>query len=294
MRRDRVTTLSTLHFHVQSPSGPEIPVVVEIPHAGIALDAESLAHCIAPAYAIGQDADLFVDELYAETAALGATVLTAELSRYVCDLNRAEDDLDSLTTAQGASVSAPHGVVWRRTTSGRPALVAPLAATEIERRLSAVYRPYHAKLEELLAHKQRKFGFAVLLCAHSMPSTGRMGERRADIVPGSRGRTTAAPAVLASVERTATDFAFDLSHDDPYRGGFTTGHHGRPGDGRHAIQVEIARRMYMEEDALRRKTTFEQARSFCTALVARLGQLTLDDLAEPARGRPVREASAPR
>jgi N-formylglutamate amidohydrolase len=127
-----------------------------------------------------------------------------------------------------------------------------------------------------------------------MPSTGRMGERRADIVPGSRGRTTAAPAVLASVEKTATDFAFDLSHDDPYRGGFTTSHHGRPGDGRHAIQVEIARRMYMEEDALRRKATFEHARSFCTALVARLGQLTLDELAEPTRGRPVREASAPR
>ena len=290
MPRDRVTTPATLHFHVQTPTGPEIPVVVEIPHAGLALDAESLAHCIAPAYAIGQDADLFVDELYAETAALGATVLTAQLSRYVCDLNRSEDDLDSLTTAQGAAVSAPHGVVWRRTTSGRPALVAPLAATEVERRLSTIYRPYHAALDQLLGEKERKFGYVVLLCAHSMPSTGRLGERRADIVPGSRGRTTAAPAVLACVEKASADFGFDLSHDDPYRGGFTTGHHGRPKEGRHAIQVEIARRTYMEEDALRRKATFAQARSFCSSLVERLGQLTLADLAQPAPERAVREA----
>lgn len=277
--------LGDVHFRVQMPSGPETPVVVEIPHAGITLDAESLAHCIAPAYAIGQDADLYVDELYVDSAELGATVLSAQLSRYVCDLNRAEDDLDALTTAQGASTSAPHGVVWRRTTAGRPALVAPLAAAEVERRLRAVYRPYHAALEELLLQKQRKFGFAVLLCAHSMPSSGRLGERRADIVPGSRGGTTSAPAVLACVERAAADFAFDVSHDDPYRGGFTTGHHGRPKEGRHAIQVEIARRTYMEEDTLRRKESFSQTRSFCAALVERLGQLTLEELA-PAEVEP--------
>jgi len=260
-------------FDVKPPTGREIPVVVEIPHSGLALDPESLAHCIAPAYSIGQDADLFVDQLYAEAPALGATVLTAHLSRYACDLNRAEDDLDSLTTALGASPSAPHGVVWRRTTSGRPALVAPLSSMEVERRLNAIYRPYHAALETLLEQKQAKFGFVVLLCAHSMPSTGRLGERRADVVPGSRGRTTAAQTIIAGVEETAREFDFDLLHDDPYRGGFTTGHHGRPGRGRHAIQVELARRTYMEEDTLRkREPAFGRVQAFCSALVECLGR----------------------
>lgn len=267
------------------PTGPETPVLVEIPHAGLAFDPESLAQCIAPAYAIGQDADLFVDELYSGAPALGATVLKAHLSRYACDLNRSEDDLDSLTTPQGASPSAPHGVVWRRTTSGRPALVAPLSAVEIERRLSIIYRPYHRELERLLIEKQRKFGFSLLLCAHSMPSTGRLGERRADVVPGSRGGTTAARAVLACVETVAADFDLDLSHDDPYRGGFTTAHHGRPLEGRHAIQVELARRTYMHEDALRRRETFERARTFCDALVASLGRLDPAVLAPGAAER---------
>jgi N-formylglutamate deformylase len=262
-----------LLFDVQPPQGREGPVVVEIPHAGLTLDPESLSHCIAPAYALGQDADLFVDELYADAASLGASVLTARLSRYACDLNRAEDDLDSLTTPLGSSSSAPHGVVWRRTTSGRPALVAPLATMEIERRLSEIYRPYHRTLEQLLAEKEAKFGYAILLCAHSMPSTGRLGERRADVVPGTRGRTTAAPPILRAVETAAEAFGFDFAHDDPYRGGFTTGHHGRPRAGRHAIQVELARRTYMAEDSLRRASTFGHARSFCSKLVERLGEL---------------------
>lgn len=278
-------------FDVRPPIGPELPVVVEIPHAGLALDPESLAHCIAPAYAIGQDADLFVDELYEEATSLGATVLTSRLSRYACDLNRAEDDLDSLTTASGTSSSAPHGVVWRRTTSGRPALVAPLSSMEVERRLATIYRPYHAALEHLLLDKQARFGFAILLCAHSMPSTGRLGERRADVVPGSRGRTTAAPAVLACVEESAAAFGLDVAHDDPYRGGFTTGHHGRPQDGRHAIQVELARRIYMEEDSLRQKAAFSQARAFCSTLVERLGRLGSADLA--ADGPAGRSAERP-
>jgi N-formylglutamate deformylase len=260
-------------FDVFAPTGRAAPVVVEVPHAGLALDPESLSYCIAPACALGQDADLFVDELYSGAAALGATVLAARLSRYACDLNRAEDDLDSLTTARGTAAAAPHGVVWRRTTSGRPALVAPLSAPEIERRMKDLYRPYHQALEGLLAEKQARFGHVVLLCAHSMPSSGRLGERRADVVPGSRGRTTAGPAVLATVEDAAAAANFDVVHDDPYRGGFTTGHHGRPREGRHAIQVELARRTYMDETTLAKTAGFPKAQAFCLDLVERLCRL---------------------
>jgi len=264
---------SLVLFDVFAPTGRAAPVVVEVPHAGLALDPESLSYCIAPACALGQDADLYVDELYSGATALGATVLVSRLSRYACDLNRAEDDLDSLTTARGTAAAAPHGVVWRRTTSGRPALVAPLSATEIERRLREIYRPYHQTLERLLAEKQAKFGHVVLLCAHSMPSSGRLGERRADVVPGTRGRTTAGPAVLTTLEQAAAAADFDVIHDDPYRGGFTTGHHGRPRESRHAIQVELARRTYMDETSLAKTASFAKTQAFCLDLVERLGRL---------------------
>lgn len=263
-----------MFFHVEKPRAPETPVLVEVPHAGIQLDPESLALCTAPARSIGRDADLFVDELFQDAPEVGATLLYATSSRYLCDLNRAADDLDSHTTPEGKSPAAPHGVVWRRTTEGRPALGAPLARTEIERRLDLVYRPYHQTLTQLIEDKKQKFGFAILLCGHSMPSFGRLGERRADVVPGSQGRTTAAEAIITLADQTATEFAFDVAHDSPYRGGFSTCHYGRPEENVHAIQIELARRIYMDEAHLARiPDRFSTCRAFCRALTAALGSI---------------------
>jgi N-formylglutamate amidohydrolase len=268
-----------VYFSVREPKGRETPVVVEIPHAGLLLDPETLATLAAPARAIGQDADLYVDELYAGATSLGATVLVAHASRYVCDLNRAETDVDALAVQGAGSRSAPHGLVWRATTENQPALLAPLTPAELERRLRAVYRPYHATLAALLEKKKERFGHALLLCAHSMPSLGRVGHsdagrERADVVPGSRGRTTAGAAVIDAPELLAREHGWTVSHDDPYRGGYSTGHYGKPQTRVHAVQVELARRLYMDERTLTKKPRdFEKVRSFCDALVARLGSL---------------------
>lgn len=260
------------YFQVRAPIGKETPVVVEIPHAGVLLDPESLAYCVAPAASIGQDADLLVDELFEDAPQLGATSIVSGLSRYVVDLNRAEDDLDSHTTASGTSAGSPHGVIWRRTTRGRPALLAPLPKSEVERRLTHFYRPYHQALQDIIESKRRQFGFVILLCGHSMPSFGRMGERRADVVPGTRGRSTTAEGPLRCVEEVARSARLELVHDEPYRGGYTTLRYGRPNEGRHAIQIELARRLYMDEERLAKSVDFTRAREFCRLLVERLGQ----------------------
>jgi N-formylglutamate deformylase len=270
-----------VYFSVGEPAGREIPVVVEIPHAGTLVDPQSLATLNAPARAIGVDADLYVDQLYARAAELGATVLVAHASRYVCDLNRAETDVDGLAVQGGSTRSAPHGLIWRTTTENQAALVAPLTPSELERRLDLIYRPYHRRLAELLEAKHRRYGYAVLLCAHSMPSLGRLGHsdagrERADVVPGSRGRTSAAAAVIETPDVLAREIGWTVAHDDPYRGGHSTVHYGRPAAGIHAVQVELARRLYMDERSLEKKPKdFEKVQSFCDALVARLGKLAL-------------------
>lgn len=266
-------------FNVVEPMGRAIPVVVEVPHAGLALDAQTLATLIAPAYAIGQDADLYVDELYSKVPEVGATLIVANGSRYVCDLNRGERDIDALAVEGGTMRSAPHGLVWRSTTEDRPALRAPLDRAEFDRRLARYYRPYHGTLAELVERTRQRFGYAIVVCGHSMPSRGRAGHsdpgrERADIVPGTRGRTTTGAPVIAEIEAVAAEFGWSLAHDDPYRGGFTTGCYGRPSDRVHAIQVEFARRLYMDETALCKSTEgFSRAQRFCTTFVERLGRL---------------------
>lgn len=269
-------------FTLYPPSSADSPVVVEVPHAGTAVDPKSMATLAAPVHALGRDADLYVDELFSDAPDFGATLIVSRLSRYVCDLNRAENDVDALTVVGGCAKATEHGVIWRLTTDQLPALVdPPLAKREHERRLDAFHRPYHEAIRSALAARVERFGHAVLVCAHSMPSgdlTDLEGRRRplADVVPGSRAGSSAAPEVLRVVERLARARGWSVSHDDPYAGGYSTAHYGRPQAGLHAVQVELSRRLYMDEaDFSRRLTGWEATRAYCRDLVRALGELAL-------------------
>lgn len=265
-------------FSVHPPEGREIPVVVEVPHAGTHVDAAALATMIAPLRALGRDADLFVDELYAEAPQLGATLIVAHVSRYVIDLNRGPDDYDGAAVEGGPAQQLPRGLVWRTSTEGDPILARRLGQPELRRRRASYYDPYHAAVRAALDEKKARFGYAVLLAAHSMPSQGRRGHvdvgvGRADVVPGTRGRTTAAAPFLREVEATCAAHALSFKHDDPYKGGFATGHYGVPARGVHAVQIELARRLYMDEDRLVPvEPGFTRTRAFAAALVQALGR----------------------
>jgi N-formylglutamate amidohydrolase len=268
-------------FEVLEPRAGESPVVVEVPHAGLWIDPEALAYTVAPARSIARDADLYVDQLCQDAPREGATLLVAHTSRFVVDLNRSEADVDGETVEGGGRTPWPRGLVWRLTTDGDPVIAERLPRRELMRRLEAVYRPYHRTLEALLQRKRERFGFAVLLCAHSMPSqprpgggdAGRSGPPffRADLVPGTRGRTSAAGAVIDRVDAHGRALGWSIRHDDPYRGGFSTGFYGRPARGVHAVQIEIARRLYMDETSLRIDPRgFQAVREFARTLAARL------------------------
>jgi N-formylglutamate amidohydrolase len=133
----------------------------------------------------------------------------------------------------------------------------------------------------LVSEKLQRFGYVIVLCAHSMPSRGRSGHgdsgaERADIVPGSRGRSTAAAAIIDLPEQLALQRNWTVTHDEPYRGGYTTGLYGRPAESIHAVQVEIARRLYMDERTLCKKNgDFGRVAEYCSELVQCLGALTL-------------------
>jgi len=269
-------------FELHEPSADrETPVLVEVPHAGLGIPPEILAQIDVPASSLARDADLYVHDLYADAPLEGATLLCATLSRYVVDLNRAEDDIDAESVEGGPTAArAPRGVIWRVSGEGGRVFAAPLPRAELERRLVAYHRPYHAEVRRILARKLSRFGVAVVLAGHSMPSharwtSGEIGPARADVVPGTRGRTTAGSALIDAVEGHARAVGWSVRHDEPYRGGFTTTHYGHPEKRTHAIQVELARRQYMDEERLLPHTRFQEVRGWCRGLVAKLGELAL-------------------
>jgi N-formylglutamate deformylase len=265
-------------FELSLPESNARPVLVEVPHAGVLVPESVRSELLAPEDAVLRDADIYVDKLYANAPRLGAALLTARISRYVVDLNRARDDVDAATVSDHPTPAGaqPRGVVWRTTTDGRPILAHALSYEALLARLSNYYVPYHDALRQTLTDLRARFGHAILIAGHSMPSLGRSmhsdpGARRADVVPGTCGRTSADPRLIDLVDAHFRSAGLSVRHDDPYRGGFSTGHYGRPRDRWHAIQIELNRALYVDErSCVIKQPEFTQLQRVLDELVSKL------------------------
>jgi N-formylglutamate deformylase len=239
-------------FTARTPGEPTTPLVVSVPHAG--LSTAGYEETLTPELEVRGDADLFVDRLYAIGEPGGPEVyVAAQLSRFVCDLNRDPDDV-----CRGAVPEHPtapnldgRGFLWAVTTTGAPALARPLSIGEWRER-TAIHAAYHDTIRRALARARALFGYAILVDGHSMPSRGRAGHLdpghvRAAVVPGDRNGTSCAPALTELVTRHFEAEGLEVRANDPYRGGYITAHHGRPADGIHAIQIELRRDLYLDE-----------------------------------------------
>lgn len=270
-----------LPFALTLPTSGRTPVVVEVPHAGLSIPRALRAETLVDERTVMRDADLYVDKLYADAPARGAGLLTAPFSRYVVDLNRAPDDIDLTTVPDHPAPRGkqPRGVVWRLTTDGRPSLREPLTYAAFQDRVARYHAPYHQALRDELERTRARFGFAVLVAGHSMPSVGRAGHadtgtRRADIVPGTLGRTSADRRLIDLVDAHFRGAGLSVRHDDPYRGGFTTQHYGRPREGWHVVQIELNRALYVHEDTGQKKRgDFKRLQRLLADLVEKLGTL---------------------
>jgi N-formylglutamate deformylase len=265
-------------FQATLPDDPATAVVVSVPHAGTAtLD---FAGPLAADLDVRCDADLFVDELYEGNVA-GAFV-RARLSRFVCDLNRHPDDVSARAVPEHPAPrnNDGRGFLWEVTTRGTPALARPLTLAEWQARRAA-HAAYHAALAGALARARTKFGFAILVDGHSMPSVGRQGHSdsgraRADIVPGDRSGQSCAPALSRLVGEHFEGHGLSVAFNDPYKGGFITTHHGRPAEQVHAIQIEMRRDLYMNETSYQRlPELMARMRGLLAELLRKLDQLNL-------------------
>ena len=257
------------------------PVLVEVPHSGLQVPPEVESEIDATPLAMLRDSDIYVDQLYQRAPESGATLLVSRVSRYVVDLNRGPDEVDSAAVPRhpkGRHIPA-RGVVWRARTDGTPLLRAPLTVEQFTRRLELFYEPYHRTLREVAAQIREQHGRVVILAAHSMPSAGRrmLGGGlvpRADIVPGTRGRSTADGRIIDLIDSHFREAGLSVKHDDPYRGGWTTSSYGAPKRGQHAVQIEINRALYVDEKTSEIKPNdFARLQTVLDQLVSKLGKL---------------------
>ena len=180
------------------------------------------------------------------------------------------------------------GTVPRLVASGAEIHAGKLRFAEAEARIRACHRPYHAALAGLIEETRRRFGFVFLLDCHSMPSTdpgigsetGDGGRaRRLDIVLGDRHGAACHGAIVDRAEAVLAARGLAVRRNAPYAGGYITRHYGRPETGAHALQIEINRALYMDEDRYERTAGFARIAADMTALVAALTALGTSALA---------------
>ena len=268
-----------------------LPLVLDSPHSGTALPPgfETLATREQQLTAW----DAFIPDLWRGAVAAGASLVEAEFARIVIDPNRAVDDIDpdmvdgAWPLAWGKLAPTRYsargmGLIRKLILPDLPMYSGPLAPQEIHRRIATLYTPYHCALSDRLDALHARFGAVWHIDCHSMKSQANamnidLGEARPDMVLGDLDGTSAAPDFTGLVERELRACGYSVARNQPYKGGDIVRRHGDPARGRHSLQIEINRALYMDEarfepsagfDALQRNLT-GLAQAIATDLHAR-------------------------
>lgn len=248
-------------FSIIHPDEQTVPLVFASPHSGSDYPPEFVSGVKLSFLALRRSEDAFVDRIFGAAPQAGAPLLRAHFPRVYIDPNREPYELDpdmfdaplpDYVNGRSPRVAAGLGTVAKVVATGELIYHRKLSFAHARERIERHYFPYHRALAELIDATQRRFGYSLLIDCHSMPSVGGPmdsdpGARRLDFVLGDCFGTSCSPAVVRFVERALGDLGYSVERNVPYAGGFTTRHYGRPAEGRHALQIEINRALYMDE-----------------------------------------------
>ena len=266
-------------FSLWSPSVAPIPLVCDSPHSGT--DYPSDFTHIVDRQLLRRGEDTHVEALWQAVPHFGGTLLAAHFPRTYIDANRTEDDLDpSLLDGPwpqplnpGEKTRLGYGLVWSHVSAGVPIYDRPLSVAAVRHRIEQYYRPYHKALSDSVDSAMQRFGAVWHLNLHSMPSDAyerlqiRSSRPLADFVLGDRDGTSCAPAFTAFVRDTLAGFGYDVRLNDPFKGVELVRAWSDPAAGRHSLQLEVNKRLYMDPATLRRTAGFEALQAHLMALV---------------------------
>ncbi len=279
-------------FDILAPSGQTRPLVLASPHSGNHYPPDFLAAARLDARALRKSEDCFVDEIFAFAPALGVPMIRALFPRAFLDANREAYELDpemfadplpAYVNTRSPRVAAGLGTIARVVANGEDIYKGKLRFAEAVDRIDRYYTPYHGALRRLVEETRTAFGHALLIDCHSMPSPGAApgdgrGRNRPDIVLGDCYGNACAAAVIDAADQFLRGLGYKVNRNNPYAGGYTTRHYGRPRQGIHTLQIEIARDLYMDEVALTRRPFLDVLARHMGELVDTLGVLPSEEL----------------
>jgi N-formylglutamate deformylase len=257
-------------FKITRPGGPAVALVLDSPHSGTQYPDDFRASVSRDM--LRQSEDSFVDELYSSGPALGATLIAANFPRSYIDPNRSLLDIDaSLIDGPWPGPALPSrktelgvGLIWRVLDSGEPIYGRKLSVDEVKQRIVRYHQPYQRAVKDALDEAHDHFGGVWHINCHSMPAlSGRIseegpGKRRADFVLGDRDGSTCEPGFTAFVAQALRSLGYEVKINDPYKGVELVRAFSDPAAQRHSLQVEVNRRLYMDEQTRQKSPGFEK------------------------------------
>ncbi|ARO15853.1 formiminoglutamase (plasmid) [Ketogulonicigenium robustum] len=274
---------------VAAPRVAPICVVYDSPHSGVDLPAGF--HPSVSADMVLKATDTHVDALFDNAPATGAPLLRALFPRSFLDVNRAESDVDvEMLDAPwphpvlgSAAAKRGMGLAWRFAWGDTLMHDVPISVAEMEARIATYWQPYHQRVAALIDGVHAKFGQVYHVDCHSMPAFGHAlspdpaGTRRPDFVIGDFDGQTASPDFVAVVVDTLRAQGYEVALNNPFRGAELIRRYADPAKGRHSLQIEVNRALYMDEDTRARSGDF-------AAVKANLDRLT-EEIAAFAKAR---------
>ena len=242
------------------------PLVLDSPHSGTAYPEDFRS--VRDLATLRRAEDTHVEKLYAFAPDMGVAWIEAHFPRSYLDANR---DLTELDTSlldgpwDGPLSSDPRvlskvrlgkGLIWKLTAEGLPIYDRLLTVAEVRARIDRCWHPYHAAVAEAIDAAHARHGYSIHLNCHSMPAvagshaTDFPGVAHADFVIGDRDGSTADPALSERVCAHLRARGYSVDYNHPYKGVELVRRNGRPAEHRHSIQVEVNRRLYMDEATL--------------------------------------------
>jgi N-formylglutamate deformylase len=270
------------------PRAPLVPLVFDSPHSGTTIPAD-FRPAVSPNLVL-TSADTHVDTMFDFAPDLGAPLLVAHFPRSFLDVNRSLLDID-LALVKGAwpdpvrdspSAQRGMGLIWRFAWGDRPMYDRPLSVDEIRARIDRYWRPYHAALRGLIEAGHGRFGRVYHVNCHSMPERGHKlspdpeGSERVDIVLGDREGTSCEPDFVALVETRMRGFGYTVAINRPFKGAELVAAYSDPARGRNSLQIEINRRLYMDEATRARTAGFTTLRAQLAELGAAMRSYAVD------------------
>lgn len=239
-------------FDLFDAAPPTSPVVLSVPHAGRDYPLAMRAALRVPLHRLTALEDRHVDSLVLAARRHEATIVQRRARAWI-DLNRSEQERDpAIDAGVSAKTSlAPSlklrgglGLIPRRTGAIGEIWRRKLDGAEVDARIAQDHRPYHAALATILASARARFGVAMLVDVHSMPSLGPDGAR---LVIGDRFGRTAPARMIDRIEAAAAAAGVPAALNTPYSGGHIIETHAGPAAGIFAVQLEFDRALYLDD-----------------------------------------------